>query len=201
MGSERITDVSKLSLELLHLRQYQEEVDILARHYHTTGDQKRQEELMTRSLQTVEKVLGPDHPALAGALRKLSDFYYGNNNKERVKRIAEGTSQDNVRLDKALELANRELALYEKAFGKDDPILINTLNRVAEMQWVKGQEKEAKQLDDRAGNLREAQLISQTPEQTMKQEVKQLRAFLRFEDADEEFEVFKKLHPDKNYQY
>jgi hypothetical protein len=201
MGNERITDVSKLSLELLHLRQYQDEVDILARHYGSMGDQKRQEELLTRSLQTVEKLLGPDHPALAGPLRKLSDFYYGNNNKERVKRIAEGTSQDNARLDKAIELANRELSLYEKAFGKDDPILINTLSRVAEMHWVKGQEKEAKQLDLRAGGLREAQLISQTPETTMKQEVKQLRAFLRFEDADEEFDVFKKLHPDKNYQF
>jgi hypothetical protein len=66
---------------------------------------------------------------------------------------------------------------------------------------VKGVEKDAKAFDERASSLREAQLLDQNAEQTMKQEVKQLRAFLRFEDADEEFENFKKLHPDKSFIY
>ncbi len=201
MGSAKITDVSKLSLELLHLRHYQEEVDILSRHYGGLGDSAKQEEVLLRNLQTVEKVLGSDHPALAGPLRKLADFYYGNNNKERVKRLASGSTKDDARLDKAVDLVRRELTLYEKAFGKDDPILAKTLDRLAELYWVKGLENEAKPLDQRAGALREAQLITQTPEDSMKQEVKQLRAFLRFEDADEEMEIFKKLHPDKTFQY
>lgn len=200
MGTARITDVSKLSLELLHLRHYQEEIDLLARHYASTGEGQKQEELLVRSLTTVEKILGPDHPALAGPLRKLADFYYGNNNKERVKRLASGSgSKDDARLDKAIDLVTRELALYEKAFGKEDAILVKTLDRLAELQWVKGNEAVAKPLDQRAGALREAMLVSQTPEVTMKQEVKQLRAFLRFEDADEEVEIFKKLHPDKSF--
>jgi hypothetical protein len=199
MGTAKITDVSKLSLELLHLRQYQEEVDILVRHYAALNDQRKQEELLVRSLQTVEKVLGPDHPALAGPLRKLSDYYYGGNNRDRVRRLAEGVAKDDARLDKAIDFIRRELDLYEKAFGKDDPILISTLSRLAELLWVKGIEKDAKSLDDRAMNLRDAQLLSQNAEQSMKQEVKQLRAFLRFEDADEEFENFKKLHPDKSF--
>lgn len=201
MGTARITDVSKLSLELLHLRLYQEEVDILVRHYATLGDARKQEELLTRSLQTVERVLGGDHPALAGPLRKLSDFYYGGNNRDRVKRLAEGVAKDDARLDKAISYVQRELNLYEAAFGKEDPILANSLSRLAELLWVKGSEKEAKPLDERASALREAQLLSQNSEQSMKQEVKQLRAFLRFEDAEEEFENFKKLHPDKNYIY
>ena len=201
MGSAKITDVSKLSLELLHLRQYQEEVDILVRHYHSLGDQRKQEELLTRSLQTVEKILGSEHPALAGPLRKLSDFYYGGNNRERVKRLAEGSGKDDARLDKAIDFVRRELALYETAFGKSDPILSSSLSRLAELLWVKGSEQEAKPLDERAATLKEAQMLSQSAEQTMKQEIKQLRAFLRFEDADEEFENFKKLHPDKSFIY
>jgi len=201
MGTAKITDVSKLSLELLHLRQYQEETDILVRHYAALNDQRKQEELLTRSLQTVEKILGSDHPALAGPLRKLSDYYYGGNNRDRVKRLAEGVAKDDARLDKALGYIQRELDLYEKAFGKDDGILISTLNRLAELLWVKGVEKDAKAMDERATALREAQMLAQNAEQTMKQEVKQLRAFLRFEDAEEEFENFKKLHPDKSFIY
>ena len=200
MGNEKITDVSKLSLELLHLRNYQEEVDILARHYALTGETQKQEELLLRSLQTVERVLGSDHPALAGPLRKLADYYYGNNNKEQVKRLASGAgTRDDGRLNKAIDLLKRELAIYEKAFGKEDPILIKTLDRLSELQWVKGNEAEAKPLDQRAGTLREAVGIGVAPEVSMKQEVKQLRAFLRFEDADEEVEIFKKLHPDKSF--
>jgi tetratricopeptide (TPR) repeat protein len=199
MGTAKITDVSKLSLELLHLRQYQEETDILVRHYAALNDQRKQEDLLTRSLQTVERILGSDHPALAGPLRKLSDFYYGGNNRDRVKRLAEGAAKDDARLDKAIQYIQRELELYEKAFGKDDAILVSTLNRLAELLWVKGVEKDAKVLDERASALREAQLLAQNAEQIMKQEVKQLRAFLRFEDADEEFENFKKLHPDKSF--
>jgi tetratricopeptide (TPR) repeat protein len=201
MGTTQIADASKLSIELLHLRSYQEEVDILSRHYATAGDQSKQEELLLRSLQTVEKVLGSNHPALAGPLRKLADFYYGNNNRERVKRLASGTAKDDARLDKAIELVKRELGLYEAAFGKEDPILIKTLDRLAELQWVKGNEKDAKPLDQRAGVLREALTSLLTPEQNIRQEIKQLRAFLRFEDADEELEIFKKLHPDKSFVY
>lgn len=194
MGSAAIADTSKLSLEVLHLRRYQEEADILARHYASAGDQKRHLELLERTLATFERVLGADHPALAGPLRRLGDFYYGNNNKERVKRIAEGTGKDDARLDKAIGFTRRELAIYEKAFGADDAILVNSLTRLGEMYWVKGSEVEAKTLDARAAALRNAQLVAQAPEVTLRQEVKQLRAFLRFEDADEELEIFKKLH-------
>jgi tetratricopeptide (TPR) repeat protein len=197
MGIAKITDVSKLSLELLHLRQFQEEVDILARHYADQGDQRRQEELLLRSLDTVERVLGGEHPALAGPLRKLSDFYYGGNNRDRVRRLAEGAAKDDARLDKAIGYVKRELDLYEKAFGSEDPILASTLARLAEMLWVKGAEQEAKPLDVRAAALKDALLLAQSSEQSMQQEVKQLRAFLRFEDADEQFENFKKLHPEK----
>lgn len=194
MGTTGITDATKLSLEVLHLRRYQEEADILARHYAAIGDQKRQLELLERTLATFERLLGADHPALAGPLRRLGDYYYGNNNKERVKRIAEGTGKDDARLDKAIAFTRRELAIYEKAFGAEDAILVNTLSRLGEMCWVKGVEAEAKGLDARAAALRNAQVVAFTPEATLQQEVKQLRAFLRFEDADEELEIFKKLH-------
>ncbi|BDC52644.1 hypothetical protein F183_A49590 [Bryobacterales bacterium F-183] len=194
MGTAVIADTSKLSLEVLHLRRYQEEADILARHYASAGDQKRHLELLERTLGTFERLLGAEHPALAGPLRRLGDFYYGNNNKERVKRIAEGTGKDDARLDKAIGFTRRELTIYEKAFGAEDPILANTLARLGEMYWVKGAEAEAKALDGRATVLRSAQMVGLAPEVTLQQEVKQLRAFLRFEDADEELEIFKKLH-------
>jgi hypothetical protein len=200
MGANTLADTSKLSLELYHLREYQSEVDALSVYYASIGEAKKQEELLVRALGASERILGKNHPALAGPLRRLGDLYFGAGNKDRFKQTAsEGApAADDGGLDKAIGLIRREVAIYENAFGSDDPILHASVARLGELLWMKGDEKAAKACDERAGKLQEADSDSKTPEQTMLQEVKEHRAFLRFEEAEDQFETFHKMHPDKS---
>lgn len=206
MGSTLVQDTSKLTLELYHLREYQREVDLLSRFYAAAGETQKQEELLVRALASSEKLLGQAHPALAGPLRRLGDFYYGSGNKDRVKQVgadaaaaAAAARQDNgAGLDKALTLVRRELAIYEYAFGKEAPILQSSVSRLSELLWLKGQEAEAKQCDERVAKLTEAEQAARSAEESMLLEVKQHRAFLRFEEAEDQYETFRKLHPDKS---
>jgi hypothetical protein len=200
MGQNTLADTSKLSIELYHLREYQSEVDTLATCYAAIGETKRQEELLIHSLEVNERLLGKDHPALAGPLRHLGDLYFGTGNKERVNKVAgeaPAATDDNAGLDKAIELVKREVLIYEKTFGNDSPILAGSVTRLGEMLWMKGDEAAAKACDARAAKLKDVDADAKTPEQTMLDEVKEHRAFLRFEEAEDEFETFKKLHPDK----
>ena len=200
MGTTALVDTSKLSIELYHLREFQSEVDALSQYYALIGETKKQEELLVRALQTSERVLGTQHPALAGPLRHLSDLYFGTGNKNRVKQAASEAppADDGGALDKAVGLIKREVAIYESAFGVDDPILQSSVTRLGELLWMKGDEAAAKACDDRAAKLLEADSDTKTPEQTMLHEVKQHRAFLRFEEAEDQFETFRKMHPDKS---
>lgn len=198
MGPNALADTSRLSLELYHLREYQSEVDTLSNHFAAIGETKRQEELLIRALETSERILGKQHPALAGPLRHLGDLYVGTGNKDRVKKAAsEGGAEDGA-LDKAVELAKRELAIYEKTFGPEDSLLAGSLTRLGELLWLKGDEAAAKACDERSAKLQEVDSEGKTPEQTMLHEVKQHRAFLRFEEAEDQYETFRKLHPDKS---
>ena len=198
MGSSALADTSKLSLELYQLREYQSDVDTLANYYALIGEGKKQEELLVRAVLTSERILGRDHPALAGLLRHLGDLYVGAGNKDRVKKAAsEGPAEDGA-LDKAIELMKREVAIYERTFGPNDAILAGSVTRLGELLWMKGDEPAAKACDDRAGKLQEADSEGKTAEQTMLHEVKQHRAFLRFEEAEDQYDTFRKLHPDKS---
>ena len=197
MGTNALADTSRLSLELLQLREYQSDVDTLSNYYASLGETKKQEELLLRTLAASERILGKQHPALAGPLRHLCDHYSGSGNKDQVKRAAsEGPVEDGV-LDKAIELIKREVGIYEQAFGNNDPILAGSVTRLGELLWMKGDETAAKACDERAAKLQEVE-NDKTPEQTMLYEVKQHRAFLRFEEAEDQFETFRKLHPDKS---
>jgi len=200
MGTNALADTSILSLELYHLREYQRDVDTLSDHFASIGEFRKQEELLVRALETSERILGTQHPALAGPLRHLGDLYVGTGNKDRVKKAAatEGVTEDGA-LDKAIELVKREVAIYEKTFGNEDAILAGSVTRLGELLWMKGDEAAAKACDDRAAKLQEAESAEgKTPEQTMLHEVKQHRAFLRFEEAEDQYETFRKLHPDKS---
>jgi tetratricopeptide (TPR) repeat protein len=201
VGTTVLADTSKLSLELYHLREYEREVDILAAYYAAIGETKKQEELLVRALATSERVLGKQHPALAGPLRRLGDFYFRAGGKDRVRQAAsEGGAQanDDGGLDKAIALCRREVEIYESAFGSDDQILHSSVARLGDLLWMKGDEQAAKACDARVAKLQEADSDSKTPEQTMLREVKEHRAFLRFEDAEDEIETFHKMHPDKS---
>jgi hypothetical protein len=200
IGTGPLADVSSNSLPLVHLRQYQSDADILTAYYGTLKDSRKQEDLLNRSLATVERALGPNHPALAAPLRKLAEFYYGSESKDRVRRLSQGNRAADPRLSKAIDLATRELKLFEAAFGADDPILLGVVTRLAEFHGVKGDDAKAKEYDERVTKLRE-QASLRSPEQNVRQEVKQLRAFLRFEDAEDQVETFKKLFPDKSFTF
>jgi len=200
MGTNTLADTSKLSLELYHLREYLSETDTLSQYYAANSETKKQEDLLVRALQTSERILGTKHPALAGPLRHLSDLYFGAGNKNRVKQAAAeaAATDDGGGLDKAIALIKREVAIYESTFGSDDPILQGSVSRLGELLWMKGDETAAKACDERAAKLAEADSDTKTPEQTMLQEVKQHRAFLRFEEAQDQYETFRKMHPDKS---
>ena len=198
MGTNALADTSKLSVELYQLREYQSDVDTLSNFYASIGEGKKQEELLLRALASSERILGKEHPALAGPLRHLGDHYYGTGNKDRVKKTgSEGPAEDGA-LDKAIDLAKREVAIYEKTFGSTDPILAGSITRLGELLWMKGDETAAKACDERSAKLQEVDSEGKTPEQTMLYEVKQHRAFLRFEEAEDQFETFRKLHPDRS---
>ena len=197
MGGNALGDTSHLSLELYQLREYQSDVDTLSNYYAAAGENKKQEELLLRALASSEHILGKVHPALAGPLRHLGDLYVGTGNKDRVKKAAsEGPAEDGS-LDKAIELVRREVAIYETTFGATDPILAGSVTRLGELLWMKGDESAAKACDERAAKLQEVDADGKTAEQTMLYEVKQHRAFLRFEEAEDQFETFRKMHPDK----
>ena len=198
MGTNALTDTSKLSLELYHLREYQSEVDALSSYYSAIGETKKQEELLLRALEASERILGKEHPALAGPLRHLGDLYFGTGNKDRVKKAAAEATAEDGGLDKAIVLAKREVSIYERAFGAGDPILAGSVTRLGELLWMKGDETEAKVCDDRSAKLQEAGSEGKGPEETMLHEVKQHRAFLRFEEAEDQYETFRKMHPGKS---
>ena len=200
MGTNTLADTSKLSLELYHLREFEREVDTLAAYYAVIGESKKQEELLVRALATSERILGKQHPALAGPLRRLGDFYFRAGGKDRVRQAASEGAQatDDAGLDKAIALSRREVSIYESAFGSDDPILHSSVARLGDLLWMKGDEQAAKACDARVAKLQEADSDTKTPEQTMLREVKEHRAFLRFEEAEDEIETFHKMHPDKS---
>ena len=198
MGSNALADTSKLSLELYQLREYQSDIDALSNYYGSIGESKKQEELQLRALSTSERILGKQHPALAGPLRHLGDLYFGGGNRDRFRKAAsEGATEDGS-LDKAIELVRREVAIYEKTFGPNDPILAGSITRLGELLWMKGEEPAAKACDERSAKLQEVDGDGKNPEQIMLYEVKQHRAFLRFEEAEDQYETFRKLHPDKS---
>lgn len=198
LETSKLTDTNQISLEVLHYRDLQDDINSIATYYESIKETARQEEILKRGLEVAERVLGPNHAALAGPLRRLANFYYGVNNKNQVKRLAEGGAKDDSRLDIAISLVDRELGIYEKAFGPDEPLLSNTLSHLAQLYWVKGSSEKAKALDARVTNLMELQYSNKSPEKNLQDEVRQLKAFLRFEDAVEQVETFKKLYPDKN---
>ena len=199
MGANALADTSKLSLELYHLREYQSEVDTLSNFYALIGETKKQEELLLRALEANERILGKQHPALAGPLRHLADLYAGSGNKDRVNKVAatERVAEDGA-LDKAIALMTREVAIYEQTFGAQDAILAGSVTRLGELLWTKGDEAAAKVCDERASKLQEADAEVKTAEQTMLHEVKQHRAFLRFEEAEDQYDTFRKMHPERS---
>lgn len=193
----RIAETSETSLEVVHFRDLQSDILLLGDYYAKNKETSKQEELLKRGLAVAERVLGENHPALAGPLRQLANYYYGVNNKDQIKRLAEGAAKDDSRLDAAIALGERELSIYGKAFGANDPILLNTVQHLAQLHWVKGSSARAKEFDTRINELKEQLYAFKAPEKTLQDEVRQLKAFLRFEDAAEQVETFKKLYPDK----
>ena len=81
------------------------------------GDNQKAIELLQRSLEIGERVLGPDHAALASPLTYLA----------RV-RASEGKPAD------ALPALERALRLREKAFGRNNRDVAETLVDIAEVQ-------------------------------------------------------------------
>ena len=195
MGQNALADTSTLSLELYQLREYQSDVDMLSAYYASIGEGKKQEELLLRALAASERILGSKHPALAGPLRHLGDLYFGSGNKDHVKKVAAERPVEDGGIDKAIDLTKREVAIYEQAFGAADPILAASITRLGELLWMKGDETAAKACDERAAKLQEVDAEPKSAEQTMLQEVRQHRAFLRFEEAEDQYETFRKLHP------
>jgi hypothetical protein len=105
------------------------------------------------------------------------------------------SDQPDPRFEKALSYGRRQLSIYEQAFGKDDPWLADTVEKLAEIYDWMGNSEAARPLHDRALNMRQAPRVPQSEEDEVKYEVRQLRLLLRFDEADERAELYLTHHP------
>ena len=76
-----------------------------------------------------EKVLGPEHPSVAGSLDVLALLY-----------------RDTGRFAEAEPLSKRSLAIYEKMLGRDHPNLAVSINNLALLHQTEGHYADAEAL-------------------------------------------------------
>ena len=88
-------------------------------------------------METVEKVLGPNHPAVAASLNNLAVLY---------------TLQS--RYSEARPLVKRALKIWVDTLGPEHPDVATGLENLAQLHRKTHQEKEAKLLEDRATAIR-----------------------------------------------
>jgi TonB family protein len=92
--------------------------------------------LAARVVAITEKILGPDHPHLASALRNLAEI-----------QVAKGKRED------GLTTYRRYLSIHEKLLGADNPKLIDALDRYLCLLAVSGQRDEALEVEKRLYKL------------------------------------------------
>jgi tetratricopeptide (TPR) repeat protein len=97
--------------------------------------------LARRALAIREKALGPDHPAVGGALNNVAELYR-----------AQG------RYAEAEPLYKRTASIFEKALGADHPDVGTSLNNLAELYRAQGRYAEAEPLYKRSLAIREKAL-------------------------------------------
>jgi tetratricopeptide (TPR) repeat protein len=102
--------------------------------------------LFRRSLATLERVLGPEHPNVAASLNNLAGFYR-----------AQGNDAD------AASLYWRSLAIKEKALGPEHPSVATSLNNLAALYCDQGNYAEAELLFRRSRISRADLVRSDTP--------------------------------------
>ncbi len=105
--------------------------------YQAQGNYAQAEPLYQRSLAIKEKVLGPEHPAVATSLNNLA-LLYGNQGK----------------YAQAESLYRRALFVFTKALGPDHPNVAASLGNYAVLLRKMDRDAEAKKMEARAKAIR-----------------------------------------------
>ena len=141
--------------------------------------------------------MGPNHPAVGGSLGQLSYFLYFAASQDRLKTKQAGIApRADPRFERAIAYRRRELTIYERTFGADDPWLVQTIRELADIYQSMDDTATAHSLYDRALKMDKAGRPEQSEEGLVKYEVKQLRFLLRFDEADDKVELYKAHHPE-----
>ena len=145
------------------------------------GNFSQVEALIERSLAIREKVLGPDHPAVATSLNDLGSLYRSTEEYDKAEPLLEravaiwekalgpddpgfGTGLHDLALfyesraehAKAEPLYDRALAIWEKALGPDHAFIATGLNNLADLYRATERDEEAEALEQRAARIEES---------------------------------------------
>ena len=197
LGKEQIADVSRVTLPMVHLLQVGTALYRLPRLCGQLGAFLDCGAVYERGLADFERALGPNHPAVGSLLGELSSFLSFSAGQDRLTRRNAGAASDqpDARFEKALSCVRRQLTIYEQAFGKDDPLVADTVERMAEIYDWMGDLEAARPLHDRAMNMGQTPRVFQSEEDEVIYEVRHLRLLLSFDEADARAELYLTQHP------
>ena len=149
----------------------------LATLHNARADYDEADALLTRALTLADKFLPSSHPAVASLLNNLARLYFKRTEYAKADRMlvrllqikqAQGTEHPEVagvlasiaalrsalgKHDVAEQLWRRVLAIREKSLPHDDPVLITTLNSLADACAAQGEHEEAQHFRDRGVRL------------------------------------------------
>jgi tetratricopeptide (TPR) repeat protein len=178
MGNQRISDVMRPSLPLVHLQVFEDVTRTLSGYYATAGRSTDNLALLKRCVATFEQMLGPNHPMLGVWFGELSEFHLKQHS-----------------FAAAIDYQQRKLRTCELSFGPSDTEVEEPVLKLAEIYRAKGDEATARTFYHRATKLMKPVSSARTEEEWLRSDVRRLRLLFYFNKADEQVELFRARHP------